>query len=107
MSTARQLPATTAPLVMRRPPYTGAYIVRDAALYLRATTPPPGEPLHCWRRRPEAFIDTSRSVFRWIRQDLASHDLMEVPAREVVINFPDLVRLRMIVLLRSRGLRFE
>ena len=88
-----------------RRPHSGIYTVRDAALYLRATTPPPEVPLKVWQRRRKEFIGpTSRHLYAWVRRSLDSSELSHLPREDLVLNFTDLVRLRMIVIMRSRGL---
>lgn len=83
---------------------SGVYSIPDAALYLRATTPPSGKPIRLWRKERDTFIaPTPRHLYRWIRNGLRP-ELEHLPRRDVLIRFDDLIRLRMIVLLRSRGL---
>lgn len=97
---------TDTPLTMESPggPSTGVYSVPDAAQYLRATTPPSGKPVRLWRRNRDAFIAPSaRHLYRWIRSGLRP-EFEHLPRRDLLIRFDDLIRLRMIALLRSRGL---
>src|SRR5579875_3250560 len=82
--------------------YTGIYSVSDAALYLRATTPPPRVPLAVWRKQHPSFIGpSSRQLHRWIRQSIATDKGVDVSAR--IVTFEELIRLRMITLLRAHG----
>lgn len=84
-------------------PYPGIYSVDDAAVFLRATTPPPKQPLSIWERRRRRFVGPStRHVHAWIRRSGQRTGQSE---RSVVLTFQDLVRAKMIVLLRSRGLK--
>jgi uncharacterized protein (DUF433 family) len=92
-------------LTQLRGPYTGIYTIRDAALYLRSTTPPPLIPLRQWSPKGRQFIaPSSRHLAAWLRVGLNEHADRHVSRRGSVINFTDLIRLRMIVLLRSRGI---
>jgi uncharacterized protein (DUF433 family) len=86
--------------------YTGIYTVSDAALYLRATTPPPGTPLSVWQRQPDRFIGpSSRQLHGWIRQSIGAVEDARASAR--VVTFEELVRLRMLTLLRAHGVPFS
>jgi uncharacterized protein (DUF433 family) len=86
--------------------YTGIYTVADAALYLRATTPPPGTPLSVWQQQPDRFIGpSSRQLHGWIRQSIGAAEDVRASAR--VVTFEELVRLRMITLLRAHGVSFS
>jgi uncharacterized protein (DUF433 family) len=96
--------ADTVPTQIRGP-YGGIYTIRDAALYLRSTTPPPLIPLRRWSPNGRQFIaPSSHHLAAWLRAGLDGHADRHVSRRGSVINFTDLVRLRMIVLLRSRGI---
>ena len=94
-------------LTKPHPPYAGSFTVRDAALYLRATTPSPETPVRMWRPRPGAFAASSRALYSWIRLGMDWHEPVPVTTRDRVVTFEDLVRLRMIALLRSRGIRYK
>ncbi|MCJ7510446.1 MAG: DUF433 domain-containing protein [Dehalococcoidia bacterium] len=83
-----------------RRPYSGIYSVPDAALYLRATTPPPEMVLRLWEKKRRVFIGpNSRHLYAWIRRGVEDYS-----GRDIVLTFEELVRMRMIVILRSRGL---
>lgn len=72
-------------------------------LYLRATTPPQGVVLDAWQRHRDSFIGpSSRQVHAWIRQDADPDTLL--PASDRLLTFEDLIRLRMIALLRAHGI---
>jgi uncharacterized protein (DUF433 family) len=90
-------------------PYTGLYTMRDAARLFRATTPPANViNLSEWReRRPKYLGPSSRKLYSWIEHGYSRDELSSLRGDNVVIDFFDLVRLRMIVVLRSRGLSFE
>jgi uncharacterized protein (DUF433 family) len=97
--------ATNTVLMPLEGPYTGIYTIRDAALYLRSTTPPPLIPLRQWSPKRRQFIaPTSRHLAAWLRTGLDEKSGRDGRRRGSTINFTDLVRLRMIVLLRSRGI---
>ena len=73
-------------------PFEGLYDIPSAARYLLAG-----------RMKKEAYPVTSRTLIRWIRNGLALEDLREVPGRELLISFEDLVSMRVIAALRSAG----
>jgi uncharacterized protein (DUF433 family) len=99
MSAAHQ-PVST----LDRRGFAGAYAVPDVALYLRATTPPAGVVLSRWRRSRDRFIaPTTRQLHGWIRRGLSAEQHTEVPARRRVVSFEELVRLRLIMLMLTRG----
>ncbi len=83
----------------------GAYTIQDAALYLRATTPPDHISLGDWiHQRPPAYARPSaQSIASWIREGLRVRS-MGVARRKRAVTFHDLIRMRMVALLRVRGL---
>ncbi|MBI2760412.1 MAG: DUF433 domain-containing protein [Chloroflexi bacterium] len=88
-------------------PFTGLYTVGDVALYLRSTLPPvtPFKKRVPQRRR---FVGlTSRHLYAWIRRGMEWGELSDAPRDELILDFEDLVRLRMIAIMRSRGLPYE
>ena len=88
-----------------RRPYSGIYTVGEAALYLRATTPPPSVPLKFWLARRKPFVGpSSRHLHAWIRGGLRWYGLEAIPRDRLVLDFNDLIRMRMIVIMRSRGI---
>lgn len=85
-------------------PFSGTYTVPEAALYLRATTPPPGVPLSLWQRKRERFIaPSSRHLHAWVRHGLSGGEAVSRPVRQRTLTFEELIRLRMIAIMRSRG----
>ncbi len=74
------------------PSLAGIYDVPEAARYLRAT-------FHA----EELYPVSSRKLIGWIRRGLASPELCEIPGRELLIEFEDLVSMRVIAALRSAG----
>ena len=92
-------------ILKARPPERGIISVQNAALYLRATRPPapPGDPIPIWRKPPPSFAGPStRHLYRWVASwaEMHWHDEED----RDFLNFLDLVRLRMIFLMRTRGL---
>jgi uncharacterized protein (DUF433 family) len=92
-----------------RKDFPGTYTVRDAAVLLRATTPPEGvTELEGWQRNPRRFIKpSSRHLYTWIRLGLQWDQPVKVSSKDRVITFEDLIRLRMYTILRSRGFSFR
>ena len=84
---------------------SGAYTVQEAALFLRATTPPRDAPLDYWRLSPQkTFVRPStKAIAAWIRHGLQIRT-HQVSSRRRVVTFNDLIRMRMVALLRTRGL---
>ena len=68
----------------------GIYDVPEAARYLRATS-----------YAEELYPVSSRKLIRWIRRELASPELSEVAGIELLIEFEDLVSMRVIAALRA------
>ena len=88
--------------------FAGAYTLRESAVLLRATTPPSDVNVRQWQRRRDRFIEaTTNHVSQWIRRGLGWDEPVRVSSRDRVVTFADLVRLRMIALLRSRGIAFK
>ncbi len=81
--------------------FTGLYDTPEAAIFLSATikqdTP---------ENRP-ALTVSSRKLIRWIRKGLTSPDLIEIPGRELVISFEDLISMRVIATLRALGVSWK
>ncbi len=73
-------------------PFAGIYEVPEAARYLLAS-----------RMAREMYPIGSRSLIRWIRRGLVLPSLAEVPGRELLITFEDLVSMRVIAALRAAG----
>ena len=85
-------------------PYSGIYSVRDAALFLRATTPPRRIPLRIWESQRQRFVGPStRHIHHWIRRSANGPEQDE----HVALDFAQLIRARMIVLFRTGGHRLS
>ena len=78
-------------------PYAGIYEVSDVARMVRATARLPDVP----------YTVNSRHIIRWIRKGLALPPLAEVPGRELLISFEDLISMRVIALLRASGVTWR
>ena len=75
--------------------FEGIYITSDAALYLTATLR---------RDLPETVLTypvKSRRILSWIRRGLTSPDLKEVPGRDLLMTFEDLISMRVIAVMRA------
>ena len=83
----------------------GSYTIQDAALLLRATTPPDDIPLSTWthQQQPALARPSAQSLASWVREGLGI-DPIEVASRRRAVSFHDLIRMRMVSLLRTRGL---
>lgn len=75
--------------------YEGIYEAPEAATYLRASM----------KRTP--LNVTSTKLIRWIRLGLVLRDLIEIPGRELLITFEDLISMRVIAALRVAGVSFR
>jgi uncharacterized protein (DUF433 family) len=94
------------PIEKLKRPYAGSVTVRDAALFLRATTPKPDVPVRLWRPQRHTFAASSYALYAWIRLGMNWQRPVPVSSRDRVITFQDLVRLRMVALMRARGIPF-
>ena len=95
-------------ITLPRRSYGGSYTVRDAALFLRVTTPSADVPVTVWAERHEPVLSaSSRALYAWIRAGVECTEPQEVSSRDRVIGFHDLVRLRMYAVLRSRGVQLR
>ncbi|MDO8637643.1 MAG: DUF433 domain-containing protein [Dehalococcoidia bacterium] len=72
--------------------FPGAYKVPEAARYLYVTT------------RLDLRKPTPRDLIRWMRLGLASQHLINAPGRELLIDFEDLVSMRIISFLHGIGI---
>ncbi len=71
--------------------FEGLYEVSEAAHYILVDT-----------RHPEArYRLNSRHLIRWIRSGLSDPRLKDIPGRQMLITFEDLVSMRVIALLRA------
>lgn len=92
------------PEEIRPRPYSGIYSVRDAALFLRATTPPADVPIPIWKIRRERFIGpSSRHIHYWIRRSAKIQGRQD----HFALNFEQMIRARMIVFFRAQGLSLQ
>ena len=73
-------------------PFAGIYTAPNAARYIRATMP---EGL--------SLTMTSTKLLRWIRHGLGSSEYRGVPGRDILIDFEDLVSMRVITAWRACG----
>ena len=76
--------------------FGGIYDVPEAARYLKAT-------LHA----SVVYAVSSAKLIRWIRRGIASPSLTDVPGRELVIAFEDLISVRVIAALRASGVKWS
>lgn len=81
----------------KRTEYMGIYVAPEAALYLMATLKRDVPAIH--QVRPVH----SRNVIRWIRVGLTSPELRQVPGKELLMSFEDVISMRVIALLRALG----
>ncbi|MFH1638876.1 MAG: DUF433 domain-containing protein [Chloroflexota bacterium] len=81
--------------------FKGIYIASEAAVYLNATLSrnvhitQPKYPIH------------SRNLIRWIRIGLSSPELTNVPGRQLIISFEDLISMRVVSILRALGVKWS
>lgn len=73
--------------------FAGMYEIAEAARYLHVTAP----------RTPPHYS----SVRRWIRSGLPGPETVSKPAEDLILNFEDLISLRMIVALRVAGFSLQ
>lgn len=76
--------------------FEGIYEIPEAARYLKGSL-----------ELTMPYTVTSSKVIRWIRQGLASPELVETPGRQMLITFEDLVSMRIIAALRVAGVSFS
>mgnify|MGYP001094329519 CR=1 FL=1 len=76
--------------------YEGIYEVPEAACYLRTSM-----------RLATPLNVTSTKLIYWIRRGLTLPDLIEIPGRELLITFEDLISMRVIAALRAAGVSFK
>ena len=88
------MPTQTVEIHMPR----GMYETTEAAAYLRATMPTiPGKPQKI----------SSLKLISWIRRGLADPSLVHVPGRELLIDFEELISMRVISFMRHFGYSFK
>lgn len=76
--------------------YEGIYEVPEAARYLRGSM-----------RLTTPLNVTSTKLIYWIRRGLTLPDLIEIPGRDLLITFEDLISMRVIAALRAAGVSFN
>ena len=76
--------------------YGGIYDVPEAARYLRAVT------VRTWPHPPRSSL-----LIRWIRRGLASPMLTHVPGWQLLLEFEDLISMRVITALRTAGVKWS
>lgn len=81
--------------------FIGLYEAPEAAIFLCATLKH-DTPVN----RPPLSV-SSRKLIRWIRKGLTTPDLIEVPGKELLISFEDLVSMRVIATLRALGVTWK
>ena len=75
-----------------REAFRGIYVAPDAARYIRATVP------------PETHLNLpSAKLLRWIRTGVAGDAYQGVPGKDILIDFEDLISMRVISALRGAG----
>ena len=75
--------------------FDGIYDVPEAARYIRAGSPlPPRYPLK------------AATLIRWVRTGLAAPTQGALPSRDLLLDFTDLISLRIIIALRSFGVKW-
>ena len=77
--------------------YPGIYEISDAARIVHVTS----------RFPHNSHPVNNRHIIRWIRKGLALPALAEVPGRELLISFEDLISMRVIALLRAVGVSWK
>lgn len=73
--------------------FKGIYDVPEAARYIRGAL-----------NAREVYPVQSYKLIRWIRRGIASPDLADTPAREILMDFEELISLRVILALRASGI---
>lgn len=81
--------------------FKGIYIAPEAAIYLTATLKSDV------RIERPAYPINSRNLIRWIRVGLMSPELRDIPGKELLISFEDLISMRVIAILRSLGVSWK
>ena len=72
--------------------YRGMYLALDAALYVRATMP----------SETSLNLPTAK-MLRWIRTGVAGDSYQGIPGKDILIDFEDLISMRVISALRGAG----
>ncbi len=95
--------ATTYPISFES--YEGIYEVPEAAKYIYSAERAKYEVAQ--QRDQNFYKVTSRHLIRWIRKGLALETLSDVPGRELLLTFEDMVSMRVIAALRAAGASFK
>ncbi len=75
-----------------REAFRGMYLAPNASLYIRATFP------------PETHLSLpSTKLLRWIRTGVAGDSYQGIPGKDILIDFEDLISMRVISALRGAG----
>ena len=77
------------------PSFAGIYDVPEAARYIKGAD-----------YADVVYPVQSSKMIRWIRRGVASRDLVDTPGRELLIGFEDLISLRVVLALRTAGIRW-
>jgi len=80
-------------ILREKPTSLGTYSIPSAAMYIMATT-----------ENGSRLRITTRHLYRWTREGLASGYLSGIHNRHLFINFRDLVSLRAIAAMRAKGM---
>jgi uncharacterized protein (DUF433 family) len=84
-------------MISEKTAYEGIYQAPEAARIIRATAIPLERPI----------LVNNRHILRWIRNGLALPALRDIPGKDLVISFTDLISMRVIALLRSAGYTWQ
>ena len=76
--------------------YEGIYEVPEAARYLGTAM----------RLRTPLNVTSTKLIY-WIRRGLTTPDLVEIPGRQLLMTFEDLISMRVIAALRAAGVSFK
>jgi hypothetical protein len=80
--------------LQEKPTFLGTYSIPSAALYILATT-----------ENSSKLQLTSRHLYRWTKDGLASGYLTGIRNKRLFINFRDLISLRVIAAMRAKGMK--
>lgn len=76
--------------------FAGIYDVPEAARYIKGAL-----------NSDVVYPVQSSKMIRWIRRGMASPDLVTTPGRELLIEFEDLISLRVVLALRAAGVKWS
>jgi uncharacterized protein (DUF433 family) len=83
-------------MTSEHPSFEGIYDAPDIARYLLAA-----------RMANELYPVSSRSLIRWVRSGLALPSLKEIPGRDLLLTFEDMISMRVIAALRAYGAKWS